>query len=151
MLTFVSFSIQKDNMIHMSSPWHYFFSDLPLSLAKPFVDACAETYYVGPMQIMSDNWREACVSALLCTKDHALPKDRQERMWEWLRVREAEKRRKEEGEGEEEDAVRWIDACHAPWVSKPEEVADFVARGVGGGKGKGKARVDGGSGRSGWA
>lgn len=113
-------------MTHMSSPWHFFFNDLPLSAAKPYVDACAPTYYVGPMSISSDNWRRANITTLLCTKDNALPLARLEEMWGWL---------EEGGDGR----LGRIHACHTPWVSKADEVADWLARCVGF-KGKGIVR-----------
>lgn len=102
-------------MTHMSSPWHFFFNDLPLSAAKPFVDAIGQTYYVGPMKLSSEKWRTAPVTALLCRKDNAVPPERAERMWK---------------EGETAEQVEWIDACHSPWVSRAEEVAGMLVKAV---------------------
>ncbi|KAK5173811.1 uncharacterized protein LTR77_002492 [Saxophila tyrrhenica] len=146
------FSIDSHNMTHMASPWHFFFSDLPLSAAKPYVDACAETYYVGPMHLTSERWKKARVSTLICAKDNAIPRSKQEGMWEWLVKREEERddaRMAEEEEDEWGKMVEWIDACHAPWVKKADDVAAFLARGIA--NAKGKAKVDGGVERSGWA
>ena len=107
------FTIDSNEMSHMASPWHYFFNDLPLSGAKPFVDALGATYYLGPEpKISKDDWRKAPVTALLCKRDNAVPAERQEQIWKGI---ESE----------------WIDAGHSPYVSRPEEVADILLRLVG--------------------
>lgn len=101
-------------MTHMASPWHYFFNDLPLSAAKPFVDTLGPTYYLGTgPKISSDKWRKAPITALLCKRDNAVPGKKQEQIWKGM---ESE----------------WIDAGHSPYVSRPEEVADILVRLVGG-------------------
>ena len=97
-------------MSHMDNPWHYFFNDLPLSAAKPFVDSIGATYYLGTSPVIStDKWRKAPLTAILCRKDNAVPPARQESIWKGM---ESE----------------WIDACHSPYVSRPEEVAEILVR-----------------------
>ena len=101
---------QETNMCHMSSPWHAFFSDLPLSLAKPFVDAVSATYYVGPAHLTSERWRTAPVTAVLCRKDKILSLRRQEAMWKPL------------------CECEYIEACHTPYVTRPEEMAKLLEK-----------------------
>jgi hypothetical protein len=128
-------------MAKITSPWHFFFNDLPLSAAKPFVDAIATTYYTGPMQLTSEAYRRAPMTALLCKHDKAMKPMRQEAMWSWLQAISDEEKEEEEryghGDGdwamvkEPRSQVEWIEACHTPWVSKADEVAAFLARTVG--------------------
>ena len=47
-LTLLTSMYQNDNILHITSPWHNLFNDLPLSAAKPYVDSLAPTYYLGP-------------------------------------------------------------------------------------------------------
>lgn len=118
-------SKQDKNNIHISSPWHYFFNDLPLSLAKPYVDACTQTYYVGPMSLASENWRKAKITAILCLKDNAIPVKRQEGMWAWLESDEEGLPRQKDWPGR----LERIQACHSPWVSRAREVAGLIGKG----------------------
>jgi hypothetical protein len=149
----------------MSSPWHFFFNDLPLSAAKPFVDACGETYYVGPMHLISEKWRQAPITALLCKKDNAVPLKRQESMWKWLEDEDEGEENVDEDEAlasaadigvdgsvefegfeagtsngqangggtmkAKKNGLEYIDACHTPWVSRAQEVANFLMRVLG--------------------
>jgi hypothetical protein len=134
----------------MSSPWHYFFNDLPLSLAKPYVDACEQTYYVGPMSLHSENWRKARITAIVCTKDNAMPLKRQEGMWGWLEEEEELEGGDTDGDGfwdgygdgslyaaqrsgpkggEQRRVLERIQACHSPWVSRAKELAGLIGKG----------------------
>ena len=100
-------------MSQMSSPWHHFFNDLPLSTAKPFVDALSPSYYLKPGPcISSDRWRKGPVTALLCRRDNAVPAERQDKIWRGIQR-------------------EWIEAGHSPFVSRPEEVAGVLERLVG--------------------
>lgn len=97
-------------MSHIASPWHYFFNDLPLSAAKPYVDSLDATYYLGTGPVISSNqWRKAPITAVLCRKDNAIPAERQERLWKGM-------------------DTEWIDAGHSPFVSRPSEVGDILIR-----------------------
>jgi hypothetical protein len=72
-------------------------------------------------------------------------------MWEWASRGDIDDDdAKGSGAGDEE-VVRWIEACHAPWLKKPEEVAGFIAQGLKGVKGRGRSKTFGGDTRSGWA
>lgn len=94
----------------MSSPWYYFFNDLPLSAAKPYVDALKETHYLGTGPVIStDKWRKAPITAVLCRKDNIIPAERQEKIWKGMEI-------------------EWIDAGHSPYVSRPGEVAEILVR-----------------------
>ena len=98
-------------MVHMASPQTQFFNDLSPSEAEPWVEALDATYYLGQqVKISSEEWRRrAPVAAVLCRRDYAVPLEQQEEMWR----------------GVERE---WIDAGHTPYVSRPGEVAEILAR-----------------------
>ena len=64
----------------------------------------------GPV-ISSDKWRKAPIKAVLCAKDNLIPAERQEKIWKGV-------------------DREWVEAGHACFVSKPEEVADILVRAV---------------------
>jgi hypothetical protein len=61
--------------------------------------------------ISSDKWRQAHILAVLCRKDNLIPAERQEKIWKGMER-------------------EWVEAGHAPFVSRPGEVADILVRAV---------------------
>jgi pimeloyl-ACP methyl ester carboxylesterase len=92
-------------------------SDMPFEEARPYYDNWprhSAQCFMDPLTY--EGWRDVPVSYLLCEKDACLPADFQKTGIEMI----------EQGSGNKVDVTSLAESGHAPNVSRPKDVAEWI-------------------------